>query len=408
MRSSHVRIVLFTGKGGVGKTTLAAAAGVASAAKGNRTLILSTDPAHSLADVLHLDLTGDPTAVTDNLFAAEVDIRGRFEQAWSAIRDYLVGVLAARGVAEVAAEELVVLPGADEILSLLELEAFAASGAFDVIVVDCAPTGETLRLLALPETLGFYADRLFSTPQRLLRTLAAGFTGRGVGPGDDVRDAVGDLLVRLSKARTLLTDPRSSGVIIVSTAEKVVLAEARRALTALSLHGYPVTGVVMNRLLPATADGRWAQDLRTSQERQLVAATESFVGIPIYRALWSSGEPVGLRALTELSWQVYGDMDPIPDPTGAGNVDHLTVAGAQGDYVMSVPLPLADRGQIGLTRSGDDLVITVGTQRRRIALPSLLQRCVTTGARFESDSLVISFEPDPARWPTAMSESLQR
>ncbi len=402
------RTVLFTGKGGVGKTTLAAATGVASAAAGNRTLVLSTDPSHSLSDVLAVPLTGEPAAVGGDthplLWAAEVDVRGRFEAAWSQIRQYLVGVLAARGVAEVTADELVVLPGADEILALLELEQRAASGAFDVIVVDCAPTGETLRLLALPETLSFYVDRLFSAPQRLLRALAAGLGGqhgRGGGTGTDgeVRDAVTELLRRLAAARTLLTAP-TSGVTVVSTAEHVVLAEARRAYTALSLHGYRVSGVVLNRLLPAAADGGWAAELRAGQLRQLTAAAESFSGLPVFHAPLRAVEPVGVAALAALAVEVYGDRDPLPDP--AGIPPGLEVGGGQGVYTLTVPLPLADRGQVQLSRSGDDLVITVGAQRRRIALPSLLQRCLATGARFETDALVVSFAPDPARWPAAL------
>lgn len=405
--SGLTRTVLFTGKGGVGKTTLAAATAVAAAAAGNRTLVLSTDPAHSLSDVLAVSLTGEPAPIAPHshplLWAAEVDVRGRFEAAWAQIRQYLVGVLAARGVAEVTAEELVVLPGADEILALLELEQQAASGAFDVIVVDCAPTGETLRLLALPETLSFYADRLFGAPQRLLRALAAGLggvTGRGgTGPDGEVRDAVSELLGRLTAARALLTAP-TSGVTVVSTAEHVVLAEARRAYTALSLHGYRVSGVVLNRLLPTDADGEWAARVRAGQQRQLTAAAESFSGLPVFHAPLRAVEPVGVAALAELAVEVYGDRDPLPaaDASPPG----LEVGGGQGAYTLTVPLPLADRGQVSLTRAGDDLVITVGAQRRRIALPSLLQRCLATGAGFQDEALVVAFVPDPARWPEAL------
>ncbi len=397
------RTVLFTGKGGVGKTTLAAATAVAAAAAGHRTLVLSTDPAHSLSDVLGLPLTGEPApAGAPRLWAAEVDVQGRFEAGWSQIRQYLVGVLAARGVAEVTAEELVVLPGADEVVALLELEQRAASGDYDVIVVDCAPTGETLRLLALPETLSFYADRLVGAPQRLLRALAAGLGGRGgtvTGPDGEVRDAVSDLLARLAAARTLLTAP-SSGVTVVSTAEHVVLAEARRAYTALSLHGDRVGTVIVNRLLPPDADGTWAQRLRDGQQRQLAAAAESFAGLPVRHAPLRTDEPVGVPALADLAAEVYGDTDPLPAADAAA--PGLQVAGERGDYTLTVPLPLADRGQVQLTRSGDDLVITVGSHRRRIALPSLLQRCTATGARFADDALVVAFVPDPARWPDAL------
>ena len=266
-----------------------------------------------------------------------------------------------------------------------------------MIVVDCAPTGETLRLLALPETLSFYAEKLFSAPQRLIRAIAAGMGGRTAdGPDGQVRDAITELLGRLSGARELLTDP-SSGITIVTTAEQVVLAEARRAYTALSLHGYPVTSVVVNRLLPDEAEGSWADRQRAAQQLQLLAVGESFAGLPIYQATVHAEEPVGAAALAELALEVYGTSDPLP--IRPHTLAKLQVTGAEGKYSLALSLPLADRGQVQLSRAGDDLVVTVGNQRRRIALPSLLQRCTATGARFDHDQLVVSFEPDPARWP---------
>ena len=207
-------MLLHTGKGGVGKTTVSAATAIAAAGRGHRTLVLSTDPAHSLADVFGGPIGPDPEPIpgVPDLFAAQVDTRIRLEQAWSAIREYLVGVLAARGMAEVQAEELTVLPGAEEILALLEVRRHAESGRFDAIVVDCAPSGETLRLLALPETVAFYAGRLMGTPRRVLRSRrrVAGRAGPGL-PRGEVRDALGDLLAELTAARTMLCDPHTTG-----------------------------------------------------------------------------------------------------------------------------------------------------------------------------------------------------
>jgi arsenite/tail-anchored protein-transporting ATPase len=393
--SEPARIALFTGKGGVGKTTLATAAGISASGAGSRTLVLSTDPAHSLSDVLGVPLGGEPVEVGPLLWAAEVDVQARFEAAWAHIRDYLIGFLTARGVAEVAAEELVVLPGADEIVALLEVHEQAVSGRWDVIVVDCAPTGETLRLLALPETLAFYADRLFGTPQRLLRAIAAGVTGRGGrGPDAEVRDSVGELLDRLAATRTLLTAP-GSGVTVVTTAERVVIAEARRAWTSLALHGYRVQSVIVNRLVPDSADGEWAARLRAAQQEQLAVAVESFSGLSLHLVPLHAAEPVGLSALGELAAQVFRGAALPSDDAGPD----LRVGGADGRYTLTLTLPLVERGQVQLSRARDDLVVTVGSQRRRIALPSLLQRCNATGARFEEGALVVDFVPDPSRWP---------
>jgi arsenite-transporting ATPase len=398
------RIVLHTGKGGVGKTTISAATAVAVANRGRRTLLLSTDPAHSIGDVLDVPIGAEPTAIGTNFWAAQVDTRGRLEQGWSAIRDYLTGLLAARGMAEVQAEELTVLPGAEEIVALLEVHRWAVDGRFDAVLVDCAPSGETLRLLALPETIAFYADRLMGAPRRLLRTLAASLTGGALGGGNgQVHDALGDLLDRLTAARTLLTDPVHTDIRIVITPERVVIAEARRLLTALHLHGYPVGGVVVNRLLPDEAGNGFLAARREAEASALHLVHESFADLPTHQLPLAAREPVGVPALAALGQQLYGADDPLGvAPSGPA----VEVVGEDGRYALRLPLPLVERSSVDLTRSGDELVITVGAARRRVALPSLLQRCRVTGARFDGDVLVIGFEPDPARWPAALLESL--
>ncbi len=414
-----MRVAVHTGKGGVGKTTVAAATALAAARAGHRTLLLSTDPAHSVADVLGVTVGAKPTAVggVDRLWAAQVDTRARFEQAWGQIRSYLVAVMAARGMADVEAQELTALPGADEIVALLEVARYAAGGEFDALIVDCAPTGETLRLLALPETLRFYSERLQGTPARLMRTIAAGFkplgrplTGFGQknGPvdvaspatGGGFADLFGDLLKDLSGARDLLSDNETTGVRIVVTAEEVVIAEARRLRTAMALHGFAVEAVVMNRVLPASADGEFVEAWRARQAVGLQRAAESFTGIPTLTACLTTAEPVGVAALTAFGDELFGGDDPMGlRPAGPG----LRTEGESGSYRLLVDLPHADRGAIELGRAGTDLIITVGPHRRRIALPSLLQRCRTTGAQFENDVLAVEFEPDPQLWPAVLS-----
>jgi arsenite-transporting ATPase len=400
-----MKIALHTGKGGVGKTTISAATAVACAAGGARTLLVSTDPAHSIADVLGTPVGGDPTPVggVDRLWAAQVDTRGRFEQSWSHIRNYLVGVLSARGMAEVQAEELVVLPGAEEIVALLELRRLAASGDFDSIVVDCAPTGETLRLLALPETIGFYAQRLLGAPQRVLRSIAASFTGLPGAPNATVRDAVGELLSDLMAARALLADPAITGVRLVLTPERMVVAEARRLFTALSLHGFAVEAVTVNRLLPSGVGGDFLRRQRESQREAMTQVEESFQGLPIRRILQKPEEPIGIAALSELAADVFGPIDPLAIARSGPAIE---VSGSDGWYRLSLPLPLVERGDIALSRSGADLVVTVGDVRRRIALPSVLQRCTTEGASFEAGRLIIDFAADPALWPAGLTAGI--
>ena len=265
-----MRILLFTGKGGVGKSTVAAGTAALAAQAGHRTLVLSTDAAHSLADAFGAPVGPEPTEVAERLFVQQVDAQLRFEQSWAEIQGYLLSVLDVAGVDPVAAEELTVIPGAEEVLALLELRLHALSGEWDVIVVDCAPTAETLRLLALPEALGWYMQRVFPVERRVVKALKPVLT-RAAGvpmPEDSVFDAVERLHAELDEVRELLTGPGAS-VRLVLTPETVVLAEARRSYTTLSLFGYRVDGVVANRVFPAEGADDWRAGWVMAQDEVL-------------------------------------------------------------------------------------------------------------------------------------------
>ncbi len=265
-----MRILLFTGKGGVGKTTSAAGTAALAAARGLRTLVMSTDAAHSLADAFGATVGAEPIEVSADLFVQQIDSQRRFEQSWAEIQQYLLAVLDAAGVDPITAEELTVLPGAEEVLALLELRRQVVSGRWDVVVVDCAPTAETLRLLALPEALGWYMDRICPVERRGVRALKP-VLSRAAGvpmPHDSVFDAVERLHRELEHVHELLTGKETS-VRLVLTPESVVVAEARRSLTTLSLFGYQVDGVVANRVFPEEGADSWRAGWVRAQDRVL-------------------------------------------------------------------------------------------------------------------------------------------
>ncbi len=385
-----MRTLLFTGKGGVGKSTVAAGTAALAAAAGHRTLVLSTDAAHSLADAFGAAVGPEPTEVAPSLFVQQVDAQLRFEQSWAEIQGYLLSVLDVAGVDPVAAEELTVIPGAEEVLALLELRLQAQSGRWDVIVVDCAPTAETLRLLALPEALGWYMQRVLPIERRVVRTLRP-VLSRAAGvpmPGDSVFDAVERLHAELDGVRGLLTGPGAS-VRLVLTPESVVLAEARRSYTTLSLYGYRVDGVVANRVFPAEGADDWRAGWVVAQDAVLEQVHQSFAGLPVWRSVYRPGEPVGVEALRHLADEVYAGSDPLAPPTGDGpfHVDR-TSAGA----VLRLALPFTSRADVDLARHGDELVVTVGSYRRLLTLPAVLARHRTVGARVEQGELQVRFE----------------
>jgi arsenite-transporting ATPase len=398
-----LRIVLFTGKGGVGKTTTASATALRLADRGVKTLLLSTDSAHSLGDALDTPLGNEPVEVVQGLWAAQIDTQRRFEAAWHEVQRFLLDLLSRGGVDPITAEELTVLPGVEEVLALLAVRDFAVAGNWDVLVVDCAPTAETLRLLALPEALGWYLQKVFPAHRRLakgMRPIAA-MMGKGdVIPPDSLFDALLRLSDDLASVRELLSDPAVTSVRLVLTPESVVAAEARRTFTALALYGYSVDLVIANRVFPPGRDAfrnAWV----SAQRAQLVQLRESFAGLPVRELPYGDAEPVGVQALRGVADSLYGAA-PGADPAAVPDTVELMSVDTVGDeYVLRMWLPLVERAAVEAARSGDDLVLTVAGHRRVLTLPSVLRRCEVVGGELADRQLRVRFRPDPTVWRKA-------
>jgi arsenite/tail-anchored protein-transporting ATPase len=344
----------------------------------------------------------EPVQVAPLLYVQQVDAQLRFEQSWAEIQGYLLSVLEIAGVDPVAAEELTVLPGAEEVLALLELRLHALSDDWDLIVVDCAPTAETLRLLALPEALGWYMTRVFPVERRVVRALRP-VLSRAAGvpmPDDGVFGAVERLHAELDEVRALLTGPATS-VRLVLTPEQVVLAEARRSYTTLSLFGYRVDGVVANRVFPAGDADAWRTQWVTAQSDVLAGVEDSFAGLRVWRSEYRPSEPVGLEALGELAAHLYGDSDPLAVPPAR---EPLRITRSSGGAVLHLRLPFVVRGDVDLARDGDDLVVTVAPYRRLLTLPAGLARHRVAGARVEDGELRVRFAAG-ADQPAAQEEA---
>ncbi|MEQ3552227.1 ArsA family ATPase [Pseudonocardia nematodicida] len=415
-----MRVVLFTGKGGVGKTTLAAATAALLAGSGRRALVVSTDPAHSLGDALDADLGPDPVEVAENLSAAHVDARTLLEGAWGELQEHLRTMLAGAGVDELVADELTVLPGVEDLLALVEVQRLADSGEYDVVVVDCGPTAETLRLLTLPEALSGYVERLFPAHRRAVRGLVANLAGvKGDGAGwDRTVDALGVLAEQLAGLRAMLADRSRTSIRLVLTPERVVAAETRRTLTALALHELRVDALLANRVMPGPPPSlrgpaaRWLRERSDEQQAVLGELDQIGAGVPVTAVRYTAAEPTGVKALRALARSIYGDTDPA-GTDGAAPVRPLMEmrrTAGQGvshdtEFELDVALPGAQDAPLDLARVGDDMVVGIGFSRRVVALPSVLRRCEAVGARLEGSGsearLVVSFRPDPGSWMTS-------
>ena len=409
--SISTRILLFTGKGGVGKTTVAAATALRCADAGLRTVILSTDAAHSLADAygVHLDSTLRRVAPDVDLHAEQLDATERLEEAWGDIQRYLVAMLDWAGADAIEAEELAVLPGLDELFALTDIRKYAESGDWDVVVVDCGPTAETIRLLSLPAVLSWYMDRLFPagrTVTNLVRPVLGRLTSVPIAD-DGVFAAASRFYARIDGVRELLADPELTSVRLVVNPERMVITEARRMATYLSLFGYAVDAVVANRLLPDEVTDPWFKAWKEAHAEHLEAIEDGFAPLPVLRAELASQEVNGVGALRELGDALYGDVD-------AAAVLHtdrpLQVERRAGGLVLSLALPFADKDDLEVGHRGDELHVRVGPQRRTVALPDSLRRRSVRGATMVGDRLEVTFghqDPNPAgeARPKASQES---
>lgn len=383
---------MFTGKGGVGKTSVAAATALGIARSGARTLVMSTDPAHSLADSYGTEIGPELTQIAPHLFGQQIDAQQRLEQHWGDIQDFTTQFLSWAGADPVAAEEIMALPGIEEVFSLTDLRRHADDGKFDCIVVDCAPTAETLRLLSLPEIARWYIERIFPIERRVVRVVRPVLERMTSMPiaSDKVFRSITRLHENLDAVGKILTDGSRSSIRIVVNPEKMVIAEARRLFTYLALFGYRVDAVIANRILPEEVDDPYFAKWKKIQATHLDTIRESFAPIPVFTSRLYDEEMVGPDLLRELCDEVYGEADPA----SIFHAGDSMVVRLEGDLmVLELQLPYAD-GRLDLSRKDDDLIVTVGSYRRAIMLPQSLRRREVVDANFEGPVLKIFFKGD--------------
>ncbi|MGZ4149338.1 MAG: ArsA family ATPase [Actinomycetota bacterium] len=386
--------MLFTGKGGVGKTTVAAATAVRAAQAGKRTLVMSTDPAHSLADSFDVSIGSKPTVIIPNLWGTQIDAQERLEDNWREIKDYMVQLMNWAGTETIQAEELTVIPGLDEIFALIDVKTHVESGEYDVLVVDCAPTAETLRLLSLPDIMNWYIERIWPVERKVVRAVRPIVSRMTTLPiaGDHVFAAVERLHANLDAVRAILSDEDVSSVRLVVNPEKMVIAEARRTYTYLGLFGYRVDAVVVNRIIPPDVTDPYFGKWKDIQAEHLATVHESFEPVPILNARLFDREMIGVPLLVEMAEEVYGDRDAV---SILYHDDPIRVRKRGTGYVLSMRLPFVNRDEMDIHRRGEELFVRVGPYKRNLILPQTLKRMVVREANFAGDHLEILFAREP-------------
>jgi arsenite-transporting ATPase len=383
-------VLLYTGKGGVGKTSVSAATALKCAELGYRTLVMSTDPAHSLADSFAMPIKSEPTPLTENLWGLEIDPFREIEENWATVKDYLSTLFASQGVDDIVAEELSILPGMDELFSLLKIRQFYEKEAYDVIVVDCAPTGATLRLLHFPDMIGWYMRRLFHVERKVVGTIRR-FTDEIFSvplPGDEVYDTVERLYKQVGDMKAVLAEPKITSIRLVLNPEKMVIEETRRAYTYLNLFGFVCDAVIANKVLPEEVTDEYFAEWKASQQRYLEEVEASFGALPIFKVRLYEREVVGIDALRQMANDIYGDRDPTER---FADSKPMRIVKRGKDYWLELHLPFTEKGEIQLMRKGDELIIRVGTIKRHLVLPHILAKQEPKGAKLENGILQVRF-----------------
>ncbi len=391
-----MRILLFSGKGGVGKTSVAAATGVRLAELGKRTLVMSVDPAHSLAD--SFDLTGgglfhsgttDPVQVAPNLEIHEVNIQKEIKRHWQEISNYITSILRTSGLNEVEADEMAIFPGMEELSAMMYVNQFRREERYDVIILDCAPTAESLRFISMPTTLDWYMKHIFPVQRGLLkavRPIANRFSPVEL-PTDSYFGNIRELYSKIEGIDTLLEDPLLTSVRLVTNAEKMVVRETQRAFVYFSLHGLTVDQIVVNRLLPDSVHDDFFTEWRASQAHFLEEIEAYFNPVPLRRVPLLKHEVLGRERIQAFSRLLYPED---ADPSAITRTERPYEFRKTGDnYEVRLNLPFTEKGEVGLFKKGDELVVEIGTLRRHIGLPTSMVSLMPVRARLESRILVV-------------------
>ncbi len=393
-----MRILLYTGKGGVGKTTIAAGTGMVLASRGLRTLVMSVDSAHSLFDAFDLDVKltdknrGNPLPVADNLWIQEVDVTEEIKRHWRDISGYVTTLLSVTGVEEVLAEELAIFPGMEEVSALLHVNRYAREEAFDVLILDCAPTGESLRFVSIPPTLDWYMKKLFKIQRSMLkvaRPVAAKVTSIPLPP-ERYFDNVQSLAEKLDGVDALLKDPQKTTVRLVTNPEKIVLRETQRAFMYFGLYGFTVDAVIVNRILPAAVEDPFFNHWKATQEKFVEEAHRYFDPVPIWPLNLQRDQIVGRSGLEEIGRTLYAGIDPALSYRTQAPYRYQKRNGA---YTLVLDLPFISKEEIELAVAASDLIIRVGNVRHHIPVPRTLSGFSPAGARVEQGRLTVLFEP---------------
>ncbi len=390
-----MRILLFSGKGGVGKTSLAAATGVQLARLGYRTLVMSVDPAHSLADSFDLETslfhekTGDPYPISERLSIHEVNIQREIKRHWREISAYVISVLRTTGISDVEAEELAILPGMEELSAMMWVNQFRREQRYDVIVLDCAPTAESMRFVSMPTTLDWYMKHIFPFQRTVLKAVRplANRVSPVELPTDSYFANIQDLFGKLEGIDELLEDPRLTSVRLVTNPEKMVLRETQRAFVYFSLHGLTVDSVIVNRVLPERVTDAFFTEWRESQQRILHEIDAYFSPVPVKQVPLFTHEVLGAERLNELAASLYGEKE---DPAAITRTEApYTFTKRNEHYEVRLLLPFAVKGEVGLFKKGDELVVQIGTLRRHIGLPTSMAALSPARAKLENKVLTV-------------------